>query len=166
MSHKRKLGNPLSYLEQWISFSYYYLPITYAYNAGMFWLWSHVMTPVVPRCPMVVTWSCDGTCSNMWVPLLLPVEWMALTTCSMKGSGATVGVLYPWYRGTPVTTRPRNLTRDTPELPGATPGYFQYQDYRYLDNQYLQKYPCLGTSHPSVKRHRLAEPTPRALAAK
>jgi hypothetical protein len=80
-------------------------------------LQSHIMTPVVPRCPMVTTRSCDSTHSNMWVPILPPTERTPPATRSTKGSSATVGVLYPGYRGTPVMTQPRNSARDTPELP-------------------------------------------------
>jgi hypothetical protein len=55
------------------------------------------MTLVVPWRPMVTTRSCDGTRSSMWVPILPPSKRMASTTRSMKGSGATVGVLYLGY---------------------------------------------------------------------
>jgi hypothetical protein len=38
--------------------------------------------------------------------------------------GATVGVLYPGYRGTSVTAQPRNLAQDMPGLPAAAPRGF------------------------------------------
>jgi hypothetical protein len=118
------------------------------------WLWSHVTTPVVSRRPMVVTRSCDGTHSNMWVPILPTSERTTSTTHSMKGSGATIGVLYPWYRRTPVTARPRNSARDTPGLPRAALGGFHYRNCRYPYGQLCTKYPSPRDSHPLKRRHR------------
>jgi hypothetical protein len=46
MAHKKKSANPLTNSEQLISFSYHYLPITDAYNAGTSWLWSKILTLV------------------------------------------------------------------------------------------------------------------------
>jgi hypothetical protein len=74
----------------------------------------HVMTSIIPGCPMVMTRSCDGTYSNMWVAILLPIEQTAPATRSMKGSEAMVRVLYPGYWGTPVTIQPCNPAWDMP----------------------------------------------------
>jgi hypothetical protein len=107
-------------------------------------LWSHVTTLVIPQCPMVMTRSCDGAHSNMWVPILPSIKQMAPTTPSTKGSGATIGVLYPGYRGTLVMPQPHNMTRDTPGL--ACPGP---SSTGYSDGQYPIKYPSLrGLTSP------------------
>jgi hypothetical protein len=90
---------------------------------------------------MVTTWSCDGTHSNVSVPILSPVERTASTTHSMKGSVATVEVLYLGYRGTLVTSQ-------------DTPGGLQYRDYRYPDSQHRHKYPCPEASHPPERCYR------------
>jgi hypothetical protein len=55
-----------------------------------------------------------------------PVERTTLATRSMKGSGATIGILYPGYRGMQVMTQPHNPGWDTPKLPAAAPRGFQY----------------------------------------
>jgi hypothetical protein len=131
-------------------------------------LWSHFMTPIVPWCPMVATRSCDGTHSNMWIPILPSIKRMALTTSSMKGLGTTIEVLYLGYRGMPVTAQPHNPAWDSPGLPGASSTWYQ-------DSQHSNKYISSGASHlwkgitdhyDDRIRQRLVGPTPRTLAAK
>jgi hypothetical protein len=62
--------------------------------------------------------------------------------------------LYPGYRGTPVMAQPHNPAWDTPGLPTAAPGGFQYQDRRYPDDQHSIEYLIPGASHPSERHHR------------
>jgi hypothetical protein len=82
------------------------------------------------------------------------VERTTPVTRSMKGSAATVEVLYPEYRGTPVMTQPRNPARDTPRLPAITHGASSTgttgtQMVNTPSNIYAR-----GTSHPPERRHR------------
>jgi hypothetical protein len=91
----------------------------------------------------------------MWVHILPPIERMAPSTRSMKGSGATIVVLYSRYWETPVMPQPHNPAQDTPKLPGAALGGFHYWNRRYPYGQLSTKYPNLGASHPPEKRHPL-----------
>jgi hypothetical protein len=96
----------------------------------------HITTPVVLWCLMVATRSCNGTHSNMWVPILPPVKrtapgdvttlvvpWLpmvATQSCNGTHSNMWVPILSPAEWTAPVT-RSTKGSRDT--VGALYPGY-------------------------------------------
>jgi hypothetical protein len=77
--------------------------------------------PAVPQHQIPIIVCCNGACSNIWIPILPPVEWTALTTHSTEGSQTTTGVLYPWFHWSSVTTINLDMTNFLQRQTGRRP---------------------------------------------